>query len=225
MFIKYSTSLLPPKKSRGKGSQGKKTADTSEADVDVFEESNSEPARKRTASRRVIKKKVLISADDNIIPEPDVALELGKSLSLTEAAEEEAARQLSLFSESDDTFPRLEALLEFCTIFVVSTGLSWSRELVISNFAQPTGIFNQWDDIACQTLADIFNDDCLHVRPPIEFFRSGDILSEPGTYFNALSILIYDGNFGEGSDNALTQSGLLFFRLKASATTFAFPGW
>ncbi|GKD70915.1 hypothetical protein Tco_1325005 [Tanacetum coccineum] len=62
MFIKYSTSLLPPKKSRG--------------------------------SRRVIKKKVSISADDNIIPEPDVALELGKSLSLTEAAEEEAARQV-----------------------------------------------------------------------------------------------------------------------------------
>ncbi|GJX61218.1 hypothetical protein Tco_0294118 [Tanacetum coccineum] len=50
--------------------------------------------RKRTSSRRVIKKKVTISADDNIIPEPDVALELGKSISLTEAAEEEAARQV-----------------------------------------------------------------------------------------------------------------------------------
>ncbi|GKA49811.1 hypothetical protein Tco_0742884 [Tanacetum coccineum] len=44
--------------------------------------------------RRVIKKKVSISAYDNIIPEPDVALELGKSISLTEAAEEEAARQV-----------------------------------------------------------------------------------------------------------------------------------
>ncbi|GJZ03003.1 hypothetical protein Tco_0520964 [Tanacetum coccineum] len=48
MFIKYSTRLIPSKKSK----------------------------------------------DDNIIPEPDVSLELGKSMSLTEAAEEEAARQV-----------------------------------------------------------------------------------------------------------------------------------
>ncbi|GKG53941.1 hypothetical protein Tco_0557464, partial [Tanacetum coccineum] len=92
MFIKYFTSLIPPKNSRGKGSQEKKTVDTSEVDVDVSKESDSELARKRTASRRVIKKKVSISADDNIIPEPNVALDLGKSMSLTEAAEEEATR-------------------------------------------------------------------------------------------------------------------------------------
>ncbi|GJR03832.1 hypothetical protein Tco_0526816 [Tanacetum coccineum] len=52
MFIKYSTSQIPPKKSKGKGSQGKKTLDTTEEIVD-----------------------------------------LGKSMSLTEAAEKEAARQ------------------------------------------------------------------------------------------------------------------------------------
>ncbi|GJT62945.1 hypothetical protein Tco_1006478 [Tanacetum coccineum] len=75
IFIKYSTSQIPPKNSRGKGSQRKKTTDTFEADVDVSEESNSEPARKQTCNRRVIKKKVTISADDNIIPEPDIALE------------------------------------------------------------------------------------------------------------------------------------------------------
>ncbi|GKB80467.1 hypothetical protein Tco_0947362 [Tanacetum coccineum] len=80
--------------SRGKGSQGKKTADTTEETVDVSEESDSEPARKRTASRRVVKKKVSIFTDDNIIPDPDVALELGKSISLTKAAEEEAVRQV-----------------------------------------------------------------------------------------------------------------------------------
>ncbi|GJY46902.1 retrovirus-related pol polyprotein from transposon TNT 1-94 [Tanacetum coccineum] len=45
-------------------------------------------------STRVIKKKVTISADDNIVPEPDIALELGKSISLTEAAEEKVARQV-----------------------------------------------------------------------------------------------------------------------------------
>ncbi|GJV15536.1 hypothetical protein Tco_1360859 [Tanacetum coccineum] len=48
MFIKYSTGLIPPKKSR----------------------------------------------DDNIIPEPNAALDLGKSMSLTKAAEEEAVRQV-----------------------------------------------------------------------------------------------------------------------------------
>ncbi|GJU40583.1 hypothetical protein Tco_1193540 [Tanacetum coccineum] len=68
--------------------------DTAEATVDVSEESDPEPARKRTASRRVIEKKVTISAADNIIPGPDIALELGKSISLTKAAEEEAARQV-----------------------------------------------------------------------------------------------------------------------------------
>ncbi|GJR30414.1 hypothetical protein Tco_1106646 [Tanacetum coccineum] len=94
MFLKHSTGQIPPKKRRGKGSQGKKTADIPMADVDVFEESDSEPARKRTASRRMVKKKVTISAADNIIPDPDVALELGKYISLTEAAKEEAARQV-----------------------------------------------------------------------------------------------------------------------------------
>ncbi|GJS63903.1 hypothetical protein Tco_0678467 [Tanacetum coccineum] len=94
MFLKYSTSQIPPKKSRGKGLQGKKTAYTPMADVDVSEESESEPARKRTASRRVVKKKVTFYLADNIIPDPDVALELCKSISLTEATEEEAARQV-----------------------------------------------------------------------------------------------------------------------------------
>ncbi|GKF02635.1 hypothetical protein Tco_0029558, partial [Tanacetum coccineum] len=92
MFLKYSTGQIPPKKSRGKGSQGKKTAYTPMADVDVSEES--EPARKRTASRRVVKKKVTFYVADNIIPDPDVSLELCKSISLTESAEEEAARQV-----------------------------------------------------------------------------------------------------------------------------------
>nr|GEV14976.1 hypothetical protein [Tanacetum cinerariifolium] len=80
--------------SRGKASQGKKTIDTHEAPIDASKESEYELARKRTGSERVIKKKVIIFGDDNIIPEPDIALELGNSISLTEAAEEEAARQV-----------------------------------------------------------------------------------------------------------------------------------
>ncbi|GJU49777.1 retrovirus-related pol polyprotein from transposon TNT 1-94 [Tanacetum coccineum] len=94
-FILYSTSQIPLKKSRGKGSQGKKSADPTEESVDVSDESEPEPLiRRKTSSRRVTKKKATISVDDNIVPEPDIALELGKSISLTEAKEEAAARQV-----------------------------------------------------------------------------------------------------------------------------------
>ncbi|GJQ89059.1 hypothetical protein Tco_0000198 [Tanacetum coccineum] len=65
-FIAYSTCLIPPKKTGGKGSQGKKQTITQ-------------------------KKKSSISAEENIILEADVALELGMSISKTkvEIAEEE----------------------------------------------------------------------------------------------------------------------------------------
>nr|GEU40983.1 hypothetical protein [Tanacetum cinerariifolium] len=81
MFIKYSTNQIPPKKSRGKGSKGKKTVDESHEIVDVSEQSKHgpEPAKKKTFSKRRVKKKVTLSADDNIISDdPDVALELAK---------------------------------------------------------------------------------------------------------------------------------------------------
>ncbi|GKB52819.1 hypothetical protein Tco_0903572 [Tanacetum coccineum] len=97
MFIKYSTGQIPPKKSRGKGSQRKKTADDSQETVDVSEESEPEPelVKRKTSSKRRVKKKVTLSADDNIISDdPDTALELGKSISKTEAEEAEAARQV-----------------------------------------------------------------------------------------------------------------------------------
>ncbi|GKF22664.1 hypothetical protein Tco_0074986 [Tanacetum coccineum] len=65
MFIKYSTNQIPPKKRRGK---------------------EPEPAKKKISSRRVVKKKVTLSANDNIISDdPDAALELAKSISETEA--------------------------------------------------------------------------------------------------------------------------------------------
>ncbi|GJZ08766.1 hypothetical protein Tco_0543049 [Tanacetum coccineum] len=95
MFIKYSTSQIPPNKRRGKCSKGKKTVDESQETVDVLEESEPEPepARKKTVSRRLVKKKVTISATDNIIPDPDAALELAKSINQTKAEEAEAARK------------------------------------------------------------------------------------------------------------------------------------
>ncbi|GJW69927.1 hypothetical protein Tco_0126844, partial [Tanacetum coccineum] len=46
MFIKYFTDQIPPKKSRGKGSQGKKTGDVSLETIDVSEESEPEPLDK-----------------------------------------------------------------------------------------------------------------------------------------------------------------------------------
>ncbi|GJU78988.1 hypothetical protein Tco_1276058 [Tanacetum coccineum] len=97
MFIKYYTSKIPPKKSRGKGSQRKKTADDSQETVDVFEESEPEPesVKRKTSSKRKVKKKVTLSANDNIISnDPDTTLELGKSISQTEVEEAEAARQV-----------------------------------------------------------------------------------------------------------------------------------
>ncbi|GKC62698.1 hypothetical protein Tco_1095296, partial [Tanacetum coccineum] len=73
----------------------KKTAYTTKESVDVSDESDPEPLIKRKTSRRKgVKKKATISVDDNIIPESDIALELGKSISLAEAEEEAAAREV-----------------------------------------------------------------------------------------------------------------------------------
>ncbi|GJS28312.1 hypothetical protein Tco_0488932 [Tanacetum coccineum] len=85
---------IRPKKSRGKGSQRKKTADNSQETIDVSEESEPEPesVKRKTTSKRRVKKKVTLSADDNITSDdPDTVLELGKSISQTEAEE---ARQV-----------------------------------------------------------------------------------------------------------------------------------
>nr|GEX41204.1 hypothetical protein [Tanacetum cinerariifolium] len=68
-ILVLSTGLIPPKKTRGKGSKGKKAVVT--------------PNNKSS-----------ISADDNIIQEPNVAFEIRKSIRLTEAEEEEVARHV-----------------------------------------------------------------------------------------------------------------------------------
>ncbi|GJW82916.1 hypothetical protein Tco_0156061 [Tanacetum coccineum] len=53
MFIKYSTGQIPPKKSRGKGSQGKKTADTQVADVVLAKSIIKTEAEEAEAARQV----------------------------------------------------------------------------------------------------------------------------------------------------------------------------
>ncbi|GJT61320.1 hypothetical protein Tco_1004853 [Tanacetum coccineum] len=89
-FLKYSTGQIPFKKSKGKGSQRKKIVDVSEES-----EPEPEPVKRKTSSKRRIKKKVTLSANDNIISDDaDTALELGKSISKTEAEEAEATRQV-----------------------------------------------------------------------------------------------------------------------------------
>ncbi|GKF21481.1 hypothetical protein Tco_0070119, partial [Tanacetum coccineum] len=99
MFIKYSTNQIPPKKSRGKGSKGKKTAEESQETVDVSKESKPKPepelAKKNTSGKRIVKKKVTLSTDDNIISDdPNASLELAKSINQTKAEEAEAARKV-----------------------------------------------------------------------------------------------------------------------------------
>ncbi|GJT37385.1 hypothetical protein Tco_0937250 [Tanacetum coccineum] len=88
---------IPPKNSKGKGSQRKKTTDDSQEAVDVSEESEPEPkpVKRKTSSKRRVKKKVTLSVDDDVISDdPDTALELRKSISKAEAEEAEAARQV-----------------------------------------------------------------------------------------------------------------------------------
>ncbi|GKC12007.1 hypothetical protein Tco_1008789 [Tanacetum coccineum] len=54
-----------------------------------------EPVKRKTSSRRVVKKNVTIFDDDSIISDdPDIALELGKSINKIEAEEAEATRQV-----------------------------------------------------------------------------------------------------------------------------------
>ncbi|GJU05486.1 hypothetical protein Tco_1121916, partial [Tanacetum coccineum] len=77
-----------------KGSQRNKIVDDSQETVDVSEESEPEPepVKRKTSSKRRVKKKVTLSADDNIISDdPDTDLALGKFISQTEV---EAARQV-----------------------------------------------------------------------------------------------------------------------------------
>ncbi|GKA99230.1 hypothetical protein Tco_0827167 [Tanacetum coccineum] len=91
------TKIPPPKKSKGKGSQRKKTADESQETVDVTEESKPKPelVKRKTSSKRRVKKKVTLSDDDNIISDDsNTALELGKSISKNEVEEAEAARHV-----------------------------------------------------------------------------------------------------------------------------------
>ncbi|GKE51540.1 hypothetical protein Tco_1486696 [Tanacetum coccineum] len=67
---------------------GKKRDQDETINASEESEPEPEPAKKKTFSKRRVKKKVTLSADDNIIfDDPDAALELAKSISQTKAEE------------------------------------------------------------------------------------------------------------------------------------------
>nr|GEX86024.1 hypothetical protein [Tanacetum cinerariifolium] len=105
MFLKYSTNLIPLKKSRGKGSQGKKTANISQESVDVFDESEPEPAKKKTGSRST---RGAVIQDTPSAPKPKPAaskLKLKGVQSLT-PEEQEVADTMQALKESKKTSRR-----------------------------------------------------------------------------------------------------------------------
>ncbi|GJY08080.1 hypothetical protein Tco_0375134 [Tanacetum coccineum] len=105
IFLKYSTSLIPPKKSRDKGSQGKKTVDVSPELVDVFDESKPEPTKKKTGSRST---RGVVIQDTPSAPKPKTAalkLKLKGVQSLT-LEEQEAADAMQALKESKKTSRR-----------------------------------------------------------------------------------------------------------------------
>ncbi|GJX65381.1 hypothetical protein Tco_0299724 [Tanacetum coccineum] len=161
MFIKYFTNQIPPKKSRGKGSKGKKTADESHETVNVFEESEPQPkpAKKKTSNKRRVKKKVTLSADDNIISDdPDAALGLAKSISQIKArwllkALDEGPYEFKNFLLEGSTIPRLQTVedLEGDDLLLYDAEMELMNMILLSI---PNKIYNSMD--ACTSTKDMW---------------------------------------------------------------------
>ncbi|GJX78134.1 hypothetical protein Tco_0324945 [Tanacetum coccineum] len=69
-FLIDHDTRIPPKNRRGKGSKGRKVVDDSQETIDVSEESEPkpEPTKKKSASRRVVKKRVTLSRSSTESP-------------------------------------------------------------------------------------------------------------------------------------------------------------
>ncbi|GKC45108.1 hypothetical protein Tco_1062830 [Tanacetum coccineum] len=105
MFLKYFTGLIPPKKSRGRGLQGKKTVDVSQESVDVSDKSKLEPAKKKTGSRST---RGVVIQDTPSAPKPKAAtlnLKLKVVQSLT-PKEQEALDTMQALKECKKTSKR-----------------------------------------------------------------------------------------------------------------------
>nr|GEV56250.1 hypothetical protein [Tanacetum cinerariifolium] len=121
--------------------------------------------------------------------------------------------KLYSLSKSDETFSSLHALSDLNYLFGGFMYYLWSRELNISNFSQSD----------------------RKILPVVPSGRTSNALSIPhksASMFSSLIASVWASRICVGNfrcrviTNALTQSGLIrSFRLKASAMTFAFPGW
>ncbi|GJS54862.1 hypothetical protein Tco_0628224 [Tanacetum coccineum] len=91
--LRMTVFQIPPKKSRGKGLQGKKTADTTEESVDVSDESDPEPLiRRNNLEEKLLRKKVTNISDAQHSTHPEPTLHgLENSISLVEAKKKLAA--------------------------------------------------------------------------------------------------------------------------------------
>ncbi|GKC93583.1 hypothetical protein Tco_1159025 [Tanacetum coccineum] len=111
--------------------------------VDISEESEPEPAKKKTASRRVMKKKVTIFADDNIIPDPIIFV---SAESVPEPAKKKTgSRSTKTTNESKKNSSRhqlLEAQSE--GICLGYQGISMSPHSVSANSSEGTWLLKQW---------------------------------------------------------------------------------
>ncbi|GJS55025.1 hypothetical protein Tco_0628387 [Tanacetum coccineum] len=80
-FISISTCLIHLKKGKGKGAQGTKETVTPKKATTAPKKTL---PKKKESKKKVSKKQSSITADDNILQDPDEALKLGKSVSQTE---------------------------------------------------------------------------------------------------------------------------------------------
>nr|GEW07451.1 pyruvate, phosphate dikinase [Tanacetum cinerariifolium] len=105
MFLKYSTGLIPHKKSRGKWSQGKKTADVSQELVDVSDEFEPEPTKKKTCNRST---RGVVIQDTSSAPKPKPAASKlkQKGIRILTLVEQEAADTMQALKESKKTSRR-----------------------------------------------------------------------------------------------------------------------
>ncbi|GKC62665.1 hypothetical protein Tco_1095263, partial [Tanacetum coccineum] len=90
-FIALSIGLIPPKKGGGKGSQGTKATVTPKKATTAPKKTL---PKKKESKNKVSHKQSSITAYDSILQDPNEALKLGKSVSLTEAEITEEHRRV-----------------------------------------------------------------------------------------------------------------------------------
>ncbi|GJW25763.1 hypothetical protein Tco_0039574 [Tanacetum coccineum] len=136
MFIKYSTSLIPPKKSRGKGSHGKKAVVSPKpTSVEVSDETDSKRVRRRTskeeAARLVHATHEKMETKSDLKParirpsEEQLAVDTMQAL---KASKKSSRRQPNTRGSSEGTSSIPEVLDESIVVFSTSSEGTGSEE-------------------------------------------------------------------------------------------------